>query len=99
MTTTPTTSRRGALLALSSGALLATSAGAAQAAPPSGARGVEAVDEAVARFMREFEIPGIGVAIVRPGEATYLKGYGVRTLGQAAPVDINTQFAIASNSK
>ncbi len=50
-------------------------------------------------FMREFEIPGMGIAIVRPNGTVLLEPLGVRTLGQEAPVDIHSQFAIASNSK
>ena len=57
------------------------------------------VDTLVSRFMDDFDIPGVGIAIIRPGQAPFLKGYGVRTLGQTAPIDAHTQFAIASNSK
>lgn len=58
-----------------------------------------AIDDIVTRFMRAFETPGIGVAIVRKGQAPWLKGYGVRAMGKAEPVDIHTRFGIASNSK
>jgi CubicO group peptidase (beta-lactamase class C family) len=97
--TTPsaTTSRRGALAAISGGvALAAVCGGVGRAAQRSDAAQVDAIVE---RFMRAFEIPGAGVAIVRPGRAPLLRAYGVRTLGQAARVDAHTQFAIASNSK
>jgi CubicO group peptidase (beta-lactamase class C family) len=67
-------------------------AGSARAAEPE-------IDAIVARFMAEFEIPGVGVAIVRPGQPAFTRGYGVRVLGRPDPVDIHTQFAIASNSK
>ena len=77
--------------------------GAALAAVPGWAR-AQASDEAaidgiVARFMAAFETPGIGVAIVRPGAAPFLKGYGVQTLGRPERVDAHTRFGIASNSK
>ncbi|ODP38197.1 serine hydrolase [Sphingomonas turrisvirgatae] len=58
-----------------------------------------AVDDIVTRFMRAFDTPGIGVAIVRKGQAPWLKGYGVRTLGKPGAVDAHTRFGIASNSK
>lgn len=58
-----------------------------------------AIDEVVARFMAAFETPGIAVAVIRPGKPTYLKGYGVVTMGKPAPVDVHTRFGIASNSK
>lgn len=57
------------------------------------------VGDVVARFMREFEIPGVAVGIVLPDRPAFMQGYGVRTLGQSARVDVHTQFAIASNSK
>ena len=96
--------RRQALAALSAGGLLAapaasaavTSANAPATASMSDA---EAIDGLVAPFMRAFEIPGVAVAVVRPGQAPLVRGYGVRVMGQAAAVDADTQFAIASNSK
>jgi CubicO group peptidase (beta-lactamase class C family) len=83
------------------------SAGAASIALPSGKRisAAEAsaadlqVDDLVRRFMKEFELPGVGIAIVRPGHPDFVKGYGVRTLGQPGLIDAHTQFAIASNTK
>lgn len=57
------------------------------------------VDRIVADFIRRFDIPGVGIAIVRPGAEPYLKGYGVRTLGEPGAVDAHTRFGIASNSK
>lgn len=87
--------RRGVLaLGIGGAAGLALPAWAQDAAP------IEpAVDAIVANFMKAFETPGIAVAIVRKGQPAWLKGYGVRTLGQAAPVDTHTRFGIASNSK
>jgi len=58
-----------------------------------------AIDDVVARFMAAFETPGIAVAVIRPGKPTYLKGYGVLTMGKPAQVDVHTRFGIASNSK
>ncbi len=90
-----TVDRRTALaLGIGGAASLALPAWAQQAAP------LEAtVDPIVANFMRAFETPGIAVAIVRKGQPAWLKGYGVRTMGAAAPVDVHTRFGIASNSK
>jgi CubicO group peptidase (beta-lactamase class C family) len=58
-----------------------------------------AIDAIVAPFMATFETPGIAVAVVRPGMPAFVKGYGVRTLGKPAPVDVHTRFGIASHSK
>jgi CubicO group peptidase (beta-lactamase class C family) len=49
--------------------------------------------------MKAFEVPGLSLTIVKDGKVVVAKGYGVRNLGEAAPVDENTLFAIGSNSK
>jgi len=49
--------------------------------------------------MKTFEVPGISVAIVKDGKILLAKGYGVRKLGEATPVDQQTMFAIGSNTK
>ena len=46
----------------------------APAAPPD-------LDSLVARVMKTFEVPGIGLAIVKDGQVVVAKGYGVRKLG------------------
>lgn len=89
--------RRELLAAASAGAVLVTRTAWAQ-------QSIASIDEArlddtVARFMREFEIPGLGIGVVLPDRPPLMRGYGVRTLGQTARVDANTGFAIASNSK
>ena len=57
------------------------------------------LDAWVARAMRTFEVPGIGLAIVKDGGVVTAMGYGVRKLGEPAPVDARTLFGIASNTK
>ena len=56
------------------------------------------LDADVARAMKTFEVPGLSLAIVKDGNV-FTKGYGVRTLGEAAPVTVDTLFGIASNTK
>ncbi|MBL8266516.1 serine hydrolase [Steroidobacter sp.] len=63
------------------------------AAPPSD------LDATVKKAMQQFEIPGAMLALVEPGRAPLTKGYGVRKLGESAPMNEHTLFAIASNSK
>ena len=94
----PQPSRRQALAALSAGGLLAATCAEASAAPPA-VPDVEAVDALVLPFLKAFDIPGAGVAIVRTGQPVIARGYGVRQLGLPAPAGPHTQFAIASNSK
>src|SRR5690606_28002700 len=57
------------------------------------------LDAYVAKVLQEFEVPGIGLAIVKDGQIVLAKGYGVRRLGNPEPVDEHTLFSIASNSK
>lgn len=69
------------------------------AAPMDAAAFAAMVDGIVRPFMAAFQTPGIAVAIVRPGQPAFLKGYGVRTLGKPGTVDVHTRFGIASHSK
>ena len=56
-------------------------------------------DAYVARVLRTFDVPGAAVAVVRDGRILVAKGYGVRALGRPEPVDADTRFGIASNTK
>ena len=56
-------------------------------------------DALVARAMKTFDVPGLCVAVVKDGQVVLAKGYGVRKLGEPAPVDARTLFGIASNTK
>src|SRR6266542_822040 len=57
------------------------------------------LDAYVTRAMSAFEVPGVSLAIVKDGKVVVAKGYGVRKLGEPAPVDARTLFGIASNTK
>jgi CubicO group peptidase (beta-lactamase class C family) len=65
----------------------------AQAGPPAD------LDGFVARSMKTFGVPGLAIAIVKDGKVVVAKGYGVRKMGESAPVDENTLFGIGSNTK
>jgi CubicO group peptidase (beta-lactamase class C family) len=73
--------------------LLASAQGLAQTGPPPD------LDAYVARALKEFEVPGLAVAVVKDGKVAVVKGYGARRLGEPAPVDEQTLFGIASNTK
>jgi CubicO group peptidase (beta-lactamase class C family) len=79
-------------------AVLATLAVPVTAAPPA-PPALAALDADVERARREFEIPGLALAVVKDGRVLIEKGYGVKRLGAADPVDAGTLFAIASNTK
>ncbi|HEX4243240.1 MAG TPA: serine hydrolase [Steroidobacteraceae bacterium] len=57
------------------------------------------MDAYAARVLRTFGVPGLSVAIVKDGRMVFARGYGVRKLGESAPVDENTLFPIGSNTK
>jgi CubicO group peptidase (beta-lactamase class C family) len=57
------------------------------------------LDPVASRVLKEFDVPGLAVAIVKDGKVVLSKGYGVRKLGESTPVDENTLFGIASNTK
>ena len=57
------------------------------------------LDAYVQSVQKEFEVPGIALAIVKDGKVVIARGYGVRKLGEAAKVDDQTLFGIASNTK
>ena len=57
------------------------------------------LDAYVQDVQKEFEVPGLALAIVKDGKVVVAKGYGVRKMGEAAKVDDQTLFGIASNTK
>lgn len=57
------------------------------------------VDQLVTEALSAWRVPGVAVAIVRNGEVVYLKGHGVRQLGQPEPVTPDSLFQIASTTK
>ena len=58
-----------------------------------------AIDSLAERALRAFDVPGIAVCVIKDGKVVHSKGYGVRSLDTKQPVDENTLFGIASNSK
>jgi CubicO group peptidase (beta-lactamase class C family) len=53
----------------------------------------------VQNAMRQWDVPGVAIGLVRDGKLIQVRGYGVRTIGKSDPVDANTVFAIASATK
>jgi len=76
--------------------LAAASAFAVQVPPPAQLEDFDAYVESV---RKQFDVPGIAVAIVKDGDVVLERGYGVRELGKPEKVDAHTLFAIASNTK
>lgn len=57
------------------------------------------IDSVVEKTLKTFDVPGIAVAIVKDGKVIHAKGYGVRSIKTNKPVDENTLFGVASNTK
>lgn len=60
---------------------------------------VDELDAYIETGLADWKIPGLALAIVKDGEVVLCKGYGERDREQGLPVDEDTLFAIASNSK
>lgn len=59
----------------------------------------DSLDTYITREMQRWNVPGLAVAIVKDGEVVISKGYGVRSMDSKNPVNENTLFQIASNTK
>lgn len=68
-------------------------AGIARADVPAG------FDDRVEQIRTAVGVPGIAVTVVEHGRVTLARGYGMRRLGQSAPVDADTIFQLGSVGK
>ena len=59
----------------------------------------DSLDSYIAGGLKDWNIPGLAIAVVKDGKTVLTKGYGVRDIKTKEPVDENTLFMIASNSK
>ena len=57
------------------------------------------LDNYIEKSYKDWEIPGMAIAIVRNDSVIFIKGYGVNEIGKSQKVDENTMFGIASNTK
>jgi CubicO group peptidase (beta-lactamase class C family) len=60
---------------------------------------LQGFDEYVNKALKDWEVPGVGIAIIKGDKVVLARGYGVRKLGDPTPVDDRTIFAIGSSSK
>jgi len=59
----------------------------------------DSLDNYIKQGMKDWDIPGMSVVIVKDGKVVYMKGFGVKDIESKSPVDNNTLFMIASNTK
>jgi CubicO group peptidase (beta-lactamase class C family) len=57
------------------------------------------LDAYITKGVRDWEIPGLTVTVVRNDSVLFAKGYGLRRLGVPGAVDASTQFGIMSTTK
>jgi CubicO group peptidase (beta-lactamase class C family) len=74
--------------------------GLAVSSPAAGQVGpLRGLDAYVERAMRDWQLPGLALAVVKGDSLVYAKGYGVREVGTDRPVDEHTVFGIMSMTK
>lgn len=57
------------------------------------------IESYIEKARTDWQVPGIGLAVVRNGKVIYAKGFGYKDVDQKTPVSANTQFAIGSCTK
>lgn len=57
------------------------------------------IDAYIEKALTDWNIPGLAIAVVKDDKVVLAKGYGVREINKEEPVDANTIFVIASNTK
>lgn len=59
----------------------------------------DSMDSYIQRGLKDWNLPGLAIVIVKDGKVVWMKGYGVKDIQTNNPVDENTLFMIASNTK
>ncbi len=57
------------------------------------------LEERIEQIRKDWNIPGMAVAIIKGDKVIYANGFGVRELGKSAKVDEKTLFAVGSTTK
>ena len=57
------------------------------------------IDDYINQILNDWKVPGAAVVVVKGEEVVYSKGFGVRDINTQTPVNDQTQFRIASNTK
>lgn len=60
---------------------------------------LQGLDSYIENAMREWGVPGLAIAVVKDDSVVFAEGYGVREIGEPAPVNEQTLFLIASTTK
>ncbi len=60
---------------------------------------ISQLEETFAEAFQLWNVPGAAVGLMKEGQILSARGYGVKEKGKDSPVDIETNFAIGSNTK
>src|SRR5262245_23822937 len=88
-----------ALAAPLSGPALAATAKPAATSPADPARRLDGFDAYMAKVLKDWNVAGVGVAVVAKDKVVLARGYGYRDYGQKLPFTSKTVVPIASNTK
>jgi CubicO group peptidase (beta-lactamase class C family) len=59
----------------------------------------DSLDNYINRGLKDWDVPGLSIVVIKDGNIIVMKGYGVRDMQTQKAVDENTLFMIASNTK
>jgi CubicO group peptidase (beta-lactamase class C family) len=60
---------------------------------------LDGLDAEIEQALEDFNVPGLGLAVVAGGEVVYARGFGYRDLANERPMTPDTLFAIGSTTK
>jgi CubicO group peptidase (beta-lactamase class C family) len=80
-------------------AALASPVSAAEPKAPDPARRLDGLDAYMQTVVKDWNVPGIGVAVIAKDKVVFAKGYGYRDYGRKLPFTTATVVPIASNTK
>ncbi|MEM7705928.1 MAG: serine hydrolase [Pseudomonadota bacterium] len=63
------------------------------------AAALEGLDAEIEQALTDFNVPGLGIAIVAGGDVVYARGFGYRDMDKELPMTPDTLFAIGSTTK
>jgi CubicO group peptidase (beta-lactamase class C family) len=84
---------------LAAGLATARLAGAQEATPEPASSTIDDLETFIGEAIEHYGVPGAAVAVVQDGEPALVAGYGIREAGGDEPVDADTAFQLASNTK
>ncbi len=57
------------------------------------------LDDLIPTLQKDYDVPGVGIAIVKDDQVVYARGFGVLSQGRPEPVNADSLFGIGSCTK